>query len=153
MFASRYSNTDSTEETVKMLLEHPNIDVNLQNEDGWAALMFASRYSNTDSTEETVKILLEHPNIDVNLQNNKKWNSLALSIYDCENKDLQKMKIIWKLFTNYKIIHNMIYLYEEKKDSKNKEYINGLNKYMEFQRFNLVDYRRLYRKQILNKSY
>jgi ankyrin repeat protein len=153
MVASRTSNTDSTEETVKMLLEHSKIDVNLQNKNGWTALMIASRTSNTNSTENTVKMLLEHPNIDINLQSTDKWNALTLSIYDCKNKNLQKMKIIWKLFTKHKIKHNMFYLHEEKKDSKNKEYIDGLKEYMKFQRLNLIGHRRYYRKHILNKGY
>ena len=63
--ASRNSNTDSTESTVKLLLEY-GADPNIQNNDGWTSLLTASRYSNTDSTESTVKLLLEYgadPNI------------------------------------------------------------------------------------------
>jgi ankyrin repeat protein len=66
MLASRNSKTDSSEKTVKMLLD-AGADVNLQNED-WTALMFASRYSNNDSSEKTVKMLLD-AGADVNLQN------------------------------------------------------------------------------------
>jgi hypothetical protein len=98
-------------------------------------------------------MLLEHSNIDVNLQSTEKWNALALSIYDCKNKNLQKMKIIWKLFTKHKINHNMFYLYEAKKDSKNKKYVDGLREYMKFQRYNLINHRRYHRKYVLNKGY
>jgi hypothetical protein len=115
--------------------------------------MLASRCSNTISTEETVKMLLEHPNIDINIQSTEKWNALALSIYDCKNKNLQKMNIIWKLFTKHKINHNMFYLHEAKKDSKNKEYVDGLREYMKFQRYNLINHRRYHRKYVLNKGY
>jgi hypothetical protein len=134
-----------------MLLEHPNIDVNLRDRKGCSALILASIYSNTKSTEETVKMLLEHPNID--LQSTGKWNALALSIYGCKNRNLQKMKIIWKLFAKHKINHNMFYLYETRKDSKDKEYIDGLREYMKFQRYNLINHRRYYRKYVLNKGY
>jgi hypothetical protein len=70
MMATRHSNTDSTDKTVKILLEHTNIDVNLQNKNSCTALMLASIYSNTDSTENTVKMLLGHPNIDMKLHDN-----------------------------------------------------------------------------------
>jgi ankyrin repeat protein len=56
MLASRYSNTDSTENTIKILLEHSNTDIKLQNNNGMSALMLASRYSDTDSTERTIKL-------------------------------------------------------------------------------------------------
>ena len=52
-------------EIVKLLLERPETDVNLQNHWGNTALMFASYEGYT----EIVKMLLERPKIDVNLQN------------------------------------------------------------------------------------
>jgi ankyrin repeat protein len=51
-----------------MLLEHPKIDINLQNKYGLTTLMLASKNSNTDLTKKTIKMLLEYPKIDVNLQ-------------------------------------------------------------------------------------
>jgi ankyrin repeat protein len=74
MMASRYSNADSTEKTVKILLKHPNIDINLQTKNDSSALMLASRNTNTDSTEKTVKILLEHPDIDVKSKKTNFWS-------------------------------------------------------------------------------
>jgi ankyrin repeat protein len=59
MMASRNSNTDSSNETVKVLLEH-DANTDLVDTDGLTALMMASRNSNTDSSSETVKVLLEH---------------------------------------------------------------------------------------------
>ena len=76
MLASKFSNTDSTEKTVKMLLKNKDINVNLQNNDGNTALMLASKYSNTTSTDKTVELLLKHPKINVNLQN--KYGRTAL---------------------------------------------------------------------------
>ena len=58
MLASRYSNTDSTEETVRMLID-AGADLGIQSDDGWTALMLASRNSNIDSTERTVRMLLD----------------------------------------------------------------------------------------------
>jgi hypothetical protein len=77
MFSCRYSNKISSNKIVKILLEHPDINVNSQDHIyRWSALMFASMYSNNDSTENTVKMLLEQPNINVNLQNNNGWSAL-----------------------------------------------------------------------------
>ena len=56
--ASRYSNTDSTENTVRMLIGAGS-DVNIPNKIGWTALQLASRYSNTDSTEKTARMLID----------------------------------------------------------------------------------------------
>ncbi len=77
MLASLNSRTDSTEDTVKMLLDH-GADMDLQENDGWAALMLASRYSRTDSTEDTVKMLLDH-GADVNLQEKSGWTALMVA--------------------------------------------------------------------------
>jgi ankyrin repeat protein len=79
MLASRYSNNCSTIETVRMILNHSNININLQNKKGWTALMIASRYSNNGSTIETVRMLLNHSNINVNLRNNDGWTASMLA--------------------------------------------------------------------------
>ena len=77
MMASRYSNTDSTFETVELLLQK-GADPNIQNNDGWTALMMASRFSNTTSTFETVEYLLEH-GANPNIQNNDGWTALMMA--------------------------------------------------------------------------
>ena len=59
MLASRYSNTNSSLDTVQLLLES-EAQVNLKNDDDSTALMLAVKYSNTDSLLETVKLLLEY---------------------------------------------------------------------------------------------
>jgi ankyrin repeat protein len=65
---------------VKLLLNYPNIDVNIQNEHGVTALMMAVSNSYGFSTEETVKMLLKHPNIDVNIQDENGWTALMYAI-------------------------------------------------------------------------
>ena len=65
---------------VKLLLNYPNIDVNIQNEHGVTALMMAVSNSYGFSTEETVKMLLNHPNIDVNIQDENGWTALMYAI-------------------------------------------------------------------------
>jgi len=77
MMASRNSKTESTENTVKMLIE-AKANVDLQEKDGWTALMMASRYSNGDSTENTVKMLIE-AKANVDLQNNDGWTALMMA--------------------------------------------------------------------------
>jgi hypothetical protein len=59
MLASGYSKEDSSEETVRILLEN-GANPNLQAKYGWTALIMASRYSKINSSEETVRILLEN---------------------------------------------------------------------------------------------
>ena len=66
MLACCNSNTNSTEETVQLLLEHPNIYVNTKINIGWTSLIVACHYC----TEESIKLLLEHPKIDVNATDN-----------------------------------------------------------------------------------
>ena len=59
--------SDQSIETVELLLEHKDINVNIQSKDGgWTALMLACRYSTDTSSIETVKLLLEYKNINVN---------------------------------------------------------------------------------------
>jgi ankyrin repeat protein len=53
-----------------MLLEHPNIDVNLQDIDGLSALILASKYS----TKKTIKMLSEHPDIDIKPKKTNFWS-------------------------------------------------------------------------------
>ena len=65
MLSARNSRTDSSEETVKLLLEY-GANVDIQEKDGWTALIMAARYSRTDSSEKTVKIILEYgANVDI----------------------------------------------------------------------------------------
>ena len=52
-------------EIVKLLLEHKDIDVDIQDSHGWTALICATNERNT----EIVKLLLEHKDIDINIQN------------------------------------------------------------------------------------
>jgi ankyrin repeat protein len=60
MLASRYSNNCSSIETVRMLLDHSDINVNLQNNNGFTASMLASKYS----TEKTIRLLTIHTRIN-----------------------------------------------------------------------------------------
>ena len=94
-----------------MLLEHPNIDVNLQHENGCTALMFASYKSNTDSTKQIVQMLLNHSNIDVNIKN--KDGNTALSLLDP-----RKHKKVHDLLLNHFIIQNAIEYYVKSNNIK-----------------------------------
>jgi len=58
------------EKVVELLLKHPGIDVNVQDNDGRTALMLA------EGKTECIELLLNHPGIDVNVQN--KWGYTAL---------------------------------------------------------------------------
>ncbi|OUM64989.1 hypothetical protein PIROE2DRAFT_60293 [Piromyces sp. E2] len=55
----------SQKEIVEVLLKHPGIDVNVQDNKKVTPLMYATIYGRL----KTVKLLLKHPKIDVNIQN------------------------------------------------------------------------------------
>jgi len=57
---------------VRLLLEHSDINVNLQNVFRYTALILASSYGH----DAVVRLLLEHPDINVNLQNNYGYTAL-----------------------------------------------------------------------------
>ena len=62
-------------EIVQMLLERPEIDVNLQNRWGRTALMWASQYANKSESGNSSKILellLQRPEIDKSLKDKNK---------------------------------------------------------------------------------
>jgi hypothetical protein len=63
-------------EMVQVLLQHEEINVNVQDEKGDTALMYAVKEGNLD----IVQALLEHPRIDVNLQNNDGHNALIIAV-------------------------------------------------------------------------
>ena len=56
MLAAGDSQYHSSNETVKILLKH-GANVNLQDNDGYTALMRATEYSKTNSSQKTVKLL------------------------------------------------------------------------------------------------
>jgi len=65
LLTSKYSNTSSSVETVKVLLQ-AGADVNAPAKEGLTPLHLATKYSNTSSSLETVKVLLEYgANIDI----------------------------------------------------------------------------------------
>ena len=62
----------------RLLLDHTDCDVNVQDFDGSTALMCAAEHNNT----EIVECLLSHPNIDVLTKDQVKYsyNSESLSL-------------------------------------------------------------------------
>ena len=77
MFATGHSNTTSSLDTVKLLLDR-GADINHQNMYGWTPLMHASRYSNTDSSINTVKLLLDR-GANINIQNSSGRTALMFA--------------------------------------------------------------------------
>jgi ankyrin repeat protein len=73
---------------VKLLLECPNIDINLQDTNGNSALMFAC---NKESNIDMVKLLLEYPNIDVNLQSKNGLSALMIASNKESNSNVVKL--------------------------------------------------------------
>ncbi|KAH6909555.1 hypothetical protein BKA70DRAFT_1425974 [Coprinopsis sp. MPI-PUGE-AT-0042] len=66
------------DEAVKLLLAHPEIDVNPQNHDGDTALVGAC----AEGQEAPVKLLLAHPNVDVNLSANDGTTAIIIASGD-----------------------------------------------------------------------
>jgi hypothetical protein len=60
MIASKYSNSYSSIETVKLLLEHPDININLKNNKGEIASTIAFKHSNNCSSYETYDLLSKY---------------------------------------------------------------------------------------------
>ena len=75
-------------EIARMLLERPEILVNLQDEDGETALMRASNNGRT----KIVKLLLERPEIDVNLENQRCQTAFMLASKEGETKVANLLK-------------------------------------------------------------
>lgn len=61
--------TTSTESTVKMLLDMPNIDINAFDNNGRTVLMMASMCTKTTSSENTIKLLLKKSDCNIQRQN------------------------------------------------------------------------------------
>ena len=59
MFASKFSNTESSIDCVKLLLEY-GANPNLREKHGQTALILAAQFSNRTSTEKTVELLLQY---------------------------------------------------------------------------------------------
>ena len=74
MFACCYSNQNSTENTVKTLID-AGADFNLRNNEGFTALQVAVSNSVEDSTENTVKMLTGAGSY-VNIKDSEGWTPL-----------------------------------------------------------------------------
>jgi hypothetical protein len=59
MIASRHSNTDSTEKTVKMLLEHPKINVKSHSINNDEAIKMELKCLYDDAVKSIIKLLVE----------------------------------------------------------------------------------------------
>lgn len=66
---------DANIKTIKMLLKHPDIDVNAQDENGNTALNLAILCK----CPMIVQVLIQHPNVDLNVENNDHKTALTLA--------------------------------------------------------------------------
>jgi ankyrin repeat protein len=62
-------------ETIRLLLQHPNIDLNVQDNKGRTALIYS-----LDKSLEITKLLLTHPSIDPNIKDNANKTALIYSL-------------------------------------------------------------------------
>jgi ankyrin repeat protein len=84
-FSCMFSRKLSSDKIVKLLLNHPKIDINLENKNGDTPLFLSIKYLNNSSSEETLKILLNHPKIDINLQNKNGDTALMIAAKFSDN--------------------------------------------------------------------
>jgi ankyrin repeat protein len=73
------SNNDDMYELIEMVLQRPDIDVNLQDKDGESPLSLAVRKTKRLS-ERAVEMLLQHPDIDINIKNNEGFTPLMFAV-------------------------------------------------------------------------
>jgi len=78
--------------TIKLLLTHPKIDVNIQDREGRTALHRAADVDNNNL--ETTKLLLAHPKIDVNLQDSKGNTPLHMAIENYKDESVEIIKLL-----------------------------------------------------------
>jgi ankyrin repeat protein len=88
-------------EIVQVLLQHEEINVNVQDEKGDTALIWAAEKGRT----EVVKRLLKHPLIDVNVQDNIGQTALMLSVY--KRKKIPILEIVKELLKRKEIDVNL----------------------------------------------
>ena len=92
MISARNSNTFSTIETIRLLID-ANANVNLQKNNGSTALILASMYSNRDSTTATVQLLVDS-GANPNLQNNDGETALTLELERTTSNKIDTTKIL-----------------------------------------------------------
>ena len=74
-------------EALKLLLNVPNIDVNILDNNGESAVHHTVRIKNN----EELKLLLKMPNIDVNIVNNRGWSPLHSAV---EKNNIEGLKLL-----------------------------------------------------------
>lgn len=98
MFASKFGDTDSNIETVKLLLEN-GADINLKNNDGETALMIIFKYNNTRIYIEIIKLLSIWDSI-------KQIEKIKIEM-EGKNKEMQFYKMSVELHPNGEYIKEL----------------------------------------------
>jgi ankyrin repeat protein len=156
-FEKRWYNEDKNN-IISAILAHPNININLKDANGYTVLTWIletfcivdddTRVKNKYIYESLIKILC-HPKIDINLKYPNGKTILEYIIFN--SIKFSKIINLLKLFTKQKISHNMFYLH--KKKDVNENITEKLKQYIIFERFNMINHRKYYRKNILKKIY
>ena len=93
MIACRNSNTKSSIETVRLLLDH-GAKIDMQNNNGRTALMMAASYSHEDSNIETVRLLLDR-GAKIDMQDNDGWTALMMTVrYNHTDSNIETVKLL-----------------------------------------------------------
>ena len=108
--AVRNSNTTSSLETVKLLLDRgADPDLKEIGNNGFTALIIAARYSNKDSSLETVKLLLERK-AKVDLRNDAGNTALIVAAGNStKDSSVETVKLLLDNGANVNLINNQVY--------------------------------------------
>ncbi len=110
MFASRFSDNESSLEIVKLLIDS-GADLNLQDIDGMTALMLACEPSNTNSSLEIAKLLI-NSGADLNIKSNNGWTALMVASSDSNTdgkSSLETVKLLIDSGADLNLKNNMRY--------------------------------------------
>jgi hypothetical protein len=139
--------------TVKLLLKHCKI---LNRKNGYHGLIYiCEEIKDKELQYDLLKLFLEHENLDLSsCFFDKTLQIFLLSI----NNTIEKQYELWKLSSKRKNINSMFSLGKDMTKCRHILYLSGnlpdkFRKYIIFQRFNIINYRKNYRKNVLLRYY
>jgi len=88
IIAAYNSGSKSSEEAVKLLLDHPEIDVNKRGQYNRSALFYAVQEAKLTSTENTVRLILDHMDTEIDIKDDDNDTPIIVAVsmaYECSS--------------------------------------------------------------------